>query len=233
MNDINLLRPLILQQQEKAQSRGRSSFYITFTIILLLIIAGVIFGTKFYLSSQSKSLDSQISSSERDLSDVKSIEDKINTFNTTITQLKSLDKNKLTWSTIYDNIAKSTPSDVQLTQVTLVSTAATGAAANTASSSSQSIASASASSKLKIVGVSKSRRSIALFQDKLQKVGGNFVTVDIISSKEITSSQTASTTNQLTPEEEAAKVAAGKGTTQAASATASVDFEIDITLKSS
>lgn len=216
MHDINLLRPLIEQEQEIAKSRGRSGFYITFTIILLIIITSVIFGARLLLLSQSKSLDSRISSLERDLSDVKSMEDKINNFNNTISKLKSLDKTKLSWSQVYDNIAKSTPADVELNQVALVSTAATSSAAASSSSTSKTSSSSTTatSQKLKITGIAKSRRSIALFQYKLQKVGGNFVSVDIISSKK---TETQTTTTET-------------GTTQGTEE--KIDFEINITLKS-
>ncbi|MCX6811583.1 MAG: hypothetical protein NT039_02745 [Candidatus Berkelbacteria bacterium] len=216
MHDINLLRPLIEQEQKRAQSKGRYSFYITFTVILIIIIAGAIFGAKFLLVSQSNSLDPQISSLEKDVSEVKSTEDKINNFNNIISQLKNVDKNKFTWSSIYDNIAKSTPTDVKLDKVSLVTTAATGS--STAASSST--AATAASSKLKITGQTKSRRSIALFQYKLQKVGGNFVTVDIISSKK-TQAQIAATSGT-----EAAS-------SQATKTEEKIDFEIDISLKSS
>lgn len=219
MNDINLLRPLLEQEQVVAKSRGKNSFYITFTIILLVIISVVIFGAKFILSSQSKTLDSQISSLERDVGEIKSTEDKIKNFNDTITKLKSFDKNNLNWSLVYDNIAKSTPSDVKLDQVTLVTTTASGSTAtNTSSTSaSPSPSAAAAKSKLRITGEAKSERAIALFQYKLQKVGGNFVCVDIISSKKTEAQSTQTQTTQLTPEE----------------AEATINFEINITLKTS
>jgi len=208
MNDINLLRPLQEQEHTVAKTRGKNSFYISITIIILIIISVVIFGAKFFLSSQSQTLDSKISGLEREVAEVKSIEDEINNFNNTISQLKGVDKNKITWSTIYDNIAKSTPVDVMLTQVSLISSAASGS--STASSSST--AATLANSKLKITGITKSRRSVALFQSKLQQVGGNFATVDIISSKE---SQTQTTTAATTT-----------GATEA-----KIDFEINISLK--
>ena len=214
MHDINLLRPLIEQEQETAKSRGRSGFYITFTIILILLIAGVIFGGKFYLSYQSKTLDAQITSLKKDTAEIQGIEDNINNFNSAITQLKGLDKNKLVWSAVYDNIAKSTPSNVKLNQVALTSaTASASAAANTQKSSTA--ATSTSTSKLKITGEAKSRRAIALFADKLQKIGGNFTTVDIISSK-----KTEATTNQ----------SAG-GETAPTSAEEKIDFEINISLK--
>ena len=212
MHDINLLRPLIEQEQETAKSRGRSGFYITFTIILILFITGIIFGAKFYLLYQSKTLDSQKTILGKDTAEVQGIEDNINNFNSTITQLKSLDKNKLVWSALYDNIAKSTPADLKLNQVSLTSATAS-AAANTQKSSTA--ATPASTSKLKITGVAKSRRVIALFQYKLQKVGGNFVTVDIISSK-----KTEANANQ----------SAG-GETTSTSTEEKTDFEINITLK--
>lgn len=226
MHDINLLRPLIQQDQEKAKSRGRLSFYITFTIILVLLITGVIFGAKFYLLNQGKSLDTQISNAEKDLKEVKEIEDKINAYNSAISQLKSLDKNKKVWSEIYSQIAKCTPADIELTQVVLVTNQTTGGSSNASSSA----AGASASIKLKITGISKSRRSIALFQEKLQKAGGNFTTVDIISSKEQATPTPSASSN---PEIEAYKASAGAtgGAVQAASTEGKADFEIDITLK--
>lgn len=215
MHDINLLRPLIEQQQEKAKARGHMGFYITLFIIILFIVSGMIFGLKFVLSSQAKSLDTQISTLEKDVSEVKSTEEKINTFNSTIAKLKSLDKNKLSWSSIYDNIAKSTPTDIKLSQVGLVSTAATGSSTSSSSSSSASGSSTTSqtpSLKLKITGEAKSRRAIALFQYKLQKVGGNFVTVDIISSQK--TETTTTTTQEQQPKTEA------------------INFEINISLKS-
>lgn len=220
MNDINLLRPLQEQQQSVAKSRGKNSFYITFTIILLIIISVVIFGAKFLLSSQSKTLDSQISSLERDVGEVKSTEDKINNFNSTIAKLKSLDKINLNWSQVYDNIAKSTPADVKLNQVTQVTTTASGGTTtNTSSTSaSPSPSAAAAKLKLKITGEAKSERAIALFQYKLQKVGGSFVTVDIISTQK--SAATATTSP-------------GPGTTSQLQASGNIKFEIDIALKSS
>lgn len=219
MNDINLLRPLIEQEEEKAKSRGHLGFYITLVIIILLIVSGTIFGLKFIFSSQAKSLDSQISALERDVSEVKSTEEKINNFNSTISKLKSLDKNKLSWSSIYDNIAKSTPGDVQLSQVGLISTTAAGSSTSSSSSSTTSGSSATATAaglKLKITGDAKSRRAIALFQYKLQKLGGNFVSVDIISTKK-NETQTQGTA----------------GTGQATAQTgATINFELNISLKS-
>lgn len=212
MHDINLLRPLIEQEQETAKSRGRLSFYITFTIILIIFISGVIFGVKFYFLYQSRALDSQITNLKKDTAEVKSIEDNINNFNNVITQLKELDKNKFVWSTVYDNIAKSTPADIKLNQVSLTSATASAAASSQKSSTA---AAPAATSKLKITGVTKSRRAIALFADKLQKIGGNFTTVDIISSK-----KTEATANQ----------SAG-GETATTSAEEKIDFEINISLK--
>lgn len=206
MHDINLLRPLIEQEQETAKSRGRLSFYITFTIILLLLIFGLIFGTKFYLIYQAKTLDQEIASLKKDTAEVQGIEDNINNFNSTITKLKSLDKNKLTWSTIYDNIAKSTPADIKLNQVSLTSATASAAASSQKSSTA---AAPAATSKLKITGVTKSRRAIALFADKLQKIGGNFTTVDIISSKKTEATATGTEVSGETK----------------------IDFEINVNLK--
>ena len=218
MNDINLLRPLLEQEQTVAKSRGKNSFYITFTIILLIIISVVIFGAKFLLSNQSKTLDSQISSLERDVGEVKSTEDKINNFNITIAKLKSLDKTNLNWSQVYENIAKSTPSDVKLNQVTLMTTTASGSTTtNTSSTSaSPSPSAAAAKLKLKITGEAKSERAIALFQYKLQKVGGSFVTVDIISTQKSAATPTTSPSATNQPQ-----------------ATGNINFEIDIALKTS
>lgn len=218
MNDINLLRPLIEQEQTVAKSRGKNSFYISFTIILLVIISVVVFGAKLILSSQSKTLDSQISSLERDVGEIKSTEDKIKNFNDTITKLKSFDKNNLNWSLVYDNIAKSTPSDVKLDQITLVTTTASGSTATNTSSTSASPSptAAAAKSKLRITGEAKSERSIALFQYKLQKVGGSFVTVDIISTQKSAAAPTTSPSATNQPQ------AAGN-----------INFEINITLKTS
>ena len=218
MNDINLLRPLIEQEQVIAKSRGKNSFYITFTIILLIIISVVIFGAKFLLSNQSKTLDSKISSLERDVGEVKSTEDKINNFNSTIAKLKSLDKTNLNWSQVYENIAKSTPSDVKLNQVTLMTTTASGSTTtNTSSTSaSPSPSAAAAKLKLKITGEAKSERAIALFQYKLQKVGGSFVTVDIISTQKSAATPTTSPSATNQPQ-----------------ATGNINFEIDIALKTS
>jgi Tfp pilus assembly protein PilO len=218
MNDINLLRPLQEQEQSIAKSRGKNSFYITFTIILLIIISVVIFGAKFLLSNQSKTLDSQISSLERDVGEVKSTEDKINNFNITIAKLKSLDKTNLNWSQVYENIAKSTPSDVKLNQVTLMTTTASGSTTtNTSSTSaSPSPSAAAAKLKLKITGEAKSERAIALFQYKLQKVGGSFVTVDIISTQKSAATPTTSPSATNQPQ-----------------ATGNINFEIDIALKTS
>ncbi|TSC90551.1 MAG: hypothetical protein CEN92_458 [Candidatus Berkelbacteria bacterium Licking1014_96] len=196
MRDINLLRPLIEQEQEVAKSRGRFGFYITFTIILVLFITGLIFGTKFYLLYQAKALNSQKADLEKDTAEVQSIEDNINNFNNTITQLGSLDQNKLAWSTIYDNIAKSTPAEVKLNQVTLVSATANAAATAGSQSKSSTSAAPTSASKLKITGEAKSRRAIALFADKLQKIGGNFTTVDIISSKKTEATTTTSTNTE-------------------------------------
>lgn len=212
MHDINLLRPLIEQEQKTARSRGRSGFYITFTLILLLLIFGLIFGAKFYLIYQAKTLDQEIASLKKDTAEVQGIEDNINNFNSVITQLKGLDKNKFVWSTVYDNIAKSTPADIKLNQVSLTSATASAAASSQKSSTA---AAPAATSKLKITGVTKSRRAIALFADKLQKIGGNFTTVDIISSK-----KTEATANQ----------SAG-GETATTSAEEKIDFEINVNLK--
>lgn len=232
MQEINLLRPLIEQSQEIAKSRGRYSFYITFTLIVLISITTIILGAKFYLSAQKKSLTAKKASLERDLSEVKQIEDNINDFNNAISQLKSVDKNKALWSTVYDNIAKSTPQDIKLTQVSQVTgtKTATTTASNTA---------AAAAIKLKITGETKSRRSIALFAYKLQKISPSFVAVEIISSKR-TESQTTQTSN-LTPEELAAKAAgyqaAGKAggevTNNSTTTEEKIDFEINLSLKSS
>lgn len=188
MHDINLLRPLIEQEEALAKSRGRFSFYITFTLILILLIAALIFGAKFYLSSQTKILDEKISMLERDVIEVKKTEEKINNFNNIITQLEELDKNKISWSALYENLAKSTPTNIKLDQVTMVSS-------STASSSTTS------APKLKITGETKSRRAIALLADKLTKVSGSFLNVEIISS-------------QKTSQEEE-----------------KIDFEINVTLK--
>jgi Tfp pilus assembly protein PilN len=220
MQDINLLRPQIERQQKVAKTRGRYSFYITFSILAIIIITGIIFSLKFYISRQTKSLDSQIQSLNQEVSEVKNIEDSINNFNSIIAQLKNVDKTKIIWSMIYDNIAKSTPTDVALTQVVLVSavTSTSGQAASSSTSSTASKTTSTATaSKLKITGVTASRRSIALFAYKLQKIGGNFVTVDIISTKKAATTSQAPTT---------------PGTPTAPATTSEiVDFEINISLK--
>jgi|SRR3972149_8400060 len=195
MHDINLLRPLIEQEQEVAKSRGRMSFYITFTIILLLLISSLIFGAKFYLNSESRSLDSKISTLEKEVSEVEKTEEKIKSFNETTNQIKNLDKTKISWSALYDNLAKSTPTDIKLNQVALAATTASSSAAAT-------------SPKLKITGEAKSRRAIALLADKLSRINGNFLSVEIISSQKTIPSQE-----------------------EGASQPEKIDFEINITLK--
>ena len=195
MHDINLLRPLIEQEQEVAKSRGRMSFYITFTIILLLLISSLIFGAKFYLNSESRSLDSKISTLEKEVSEVEKTEEKIKSFNETTNQIKNLDKTKISWSALYDNLAKSTPTDIKLNQVALAATTASSSAAAT-------------SPKLKITGEAKSRRAIALLADKLSRINGNFLSVEIISSQKTIPSQEEGVSQ---PEK--------------------IDFEINITLK--
>ena len=152
------------------------SFYITFTVILILLIAVLIFGAKFYLSSQAKILDEKISVLEEDVVEVQKTEEKINNFNNIITQLEGLNKNKISWSALYENLAKSTPADIKLNQVVMVSS-------STASSSTAS------ASKLKITGEAKSRRAIALLADKLSRIGGSFASVEIISSQKTSASQ--------------------------------------------
>ena len=195
MHDINLLRPLIEQEQEVAKSRGRMSFYITFTIILLLLISSLIFGAKFYLNSESRSLDSKILTLEKEVSEVEKTEEKIKSFNETTNQIKNLDKTKISWSALYDNLAKSTPTDIKLNQVALAATTASSSAAAT-------------SPKLKITGEAKSRRAIALLADKLSRINGNFLSVEIISSQKTIPSQE-----------------------EGASQPEKIDFEINITLK--
>lgn len=211
MQDINLLKPVIEQEQAISKSRTRSSLYITLAVILLLVITAVVFGAKFLLASQGKSYDEQISTLTKDTSEVQSTEDKINNFNAAVAQLKNLNTSKLLWSNIYDNIAKCTPEDIMLTQVTLVSTAA---GSSSTANSSQSSSLTTANNKIKITGETKSRRSVALLQYKLQKIA-NFSAVDIVSSKETQTQTTSQTTEQ-----------------PAESSTTKIDFEINISLKS-
>ncbi len=97
MHDINLLRPLIEQEQELAKSRSRTNFYITFTAILILLIAGIIFGSKFYLLHQAKTLEAKKTALENETAEVKGIEESINNFNSIIAQLGSLNENKFLW----------------------------------------------------------------------------------------------------------------------------------------
>lgn len=210
MHDINLLRPLIEQEKEQAKSKGRFGFYLSFTIILLLLIFGLIFGTKFYLIYQAKTLDQEIAGLKKDTAQVQGIEDNINNFNSTIAKLKGLDKNKLTWSIIYDNIAKSTPPDIKLNQVAIISSTASASAASSTQIKSPTSTSIASAAKLKITGETKSRRAIALFVYKLQKLSDNFAVIEIISSK---------------------KTGAEAGETETGGEI-KIDFEINVSLKS-
>jgi hypothetical protein len=207
MQDINLLRPLIKTTEREQKKKKTQSFYVSLLIITILVMSVIVFGARIFLSSYANSLDSQISNLQKDAAEADQIENNIQSYNNAIAQLNTIIKGQLSWPQLYDNIAKSTPSDIKLNQVTFV--ASTGSTSTGTSSSSSA-----GSGKLKITGETKSRRSIALLQYKLLKTGNNFASVDIISSQKSTSGTQTSGQEQAPAGEK-------------------IDFEINITLKNS
>lgn len=198
MADINLLRPVIEEKRKGAKTKARLGFYITFAIVLFVLVTGAIFGARFSLSGKNKQLDNEISSLENQLGETREIEEKIREFNTIVNQIKGLEKDKVLWSEIYKTIAGDTPSEIKLTKVSLTTSTGKGVTAT------------AEASKLKITGETLSRRAVALFQDKLEKSGGDFFKIDIISSKK---TEETGTEGQVKSE--------------------TIDFEISISLKNS
>lgn len=171
MQEINLLRPVVEEKKKRAKIRARITSYVALAVIFLLLISGSIIGVRIFLSAQGKSLDQKISNLDQQIGENKQVEENILKFNRIIDQITKLQQEKIAWSEIYKTIANDTPADIRLTKVSL----SQAVSKNTASSNSPGV--------LQITGDTKSRRSIALFADKLEQSGGDFVNVSIISSK--------------------------------------------------
>lgn len=189
MAEINLLRSFLTEKSEKSRRRTTYNIYITFIVFILLAIAVFIFWSRFYLSSQNNNLSKEIAGLEEKTKKAQEIKDQTRIFNNIMSQTSSLEKKEIPWKGVYEKIAESTPANIQLVKVSSV-----GATSKTKT--------ATTSNKLKITGITKTRRDIALFQEKLQKNSEKFADVEIVSSKE------SSTAGQT-----------------------SIDFEIEISLK--
>jgi len=116
MLEINLLPQ---QEKEKIVSKRISLFSTTLIIpiiIIILLIIGSLFYLMEYLSSNGKSLDSQISSQQPKLGQWATLQNKINEANKVSDLVNQLSQNKADWAAIFDDLAKQTPGKMQITK---------------------------------------------------------------------------------------------------------------------
>lgn len=155
----------LLPQEQRYRIRQRKiSDFISSLSVLLIILAmaflGGVFGLKMLLSSHLSNLEKQFSQINQKAKKMEAEQKKLTEFNSSLDLLSKFSEKQVPWVETLSEIARSTPSDVQITNIS---------------------SDLSKAPKMTIRGFASSRRSVAKFTEKLE-ISENFSQVKFNSS---------------------------------------------------
>ncbi len=143
---INLIPPQ--SKKERRAKQTMAGFYISLTAILLflLIISGLIYLTNSYVLSDLTGYDQKMTEKTEQISKYKNLESQIRQTNLKLDVLKKTDSDRIIWSEIFDELAGSTPTKVQISSLSTDKT----------------------TKKVSLSGTAETRKEIADMKDQLE-----------------------------------------------------------------
>lgn len=144
---VNLLPPKIKQDKAK-EHLARITGTVMFLILAIIIVStGGIYSANFFAQKDLKSMKNKVSEQNQLLLRYKKTEDGINTINQKLKKIDSVNSQKIFWSDLLNELAKSTPIQIQIKTLSM----------------SQD------NKKLNLTGFAETRNDIAKFKEKLEK----------------------------------------------------------------
>ncbi len=161
MIKVNLLPPRF---QEKGKKAKKSALVLVMAIIIILVIS---FGIVFLFSLQHtfqgevNKVKKELKTQEEKNASYSEIEQKVSSLNNKLKDIKTLQQNRIYWSSLLKELALSTPTDIYIGQL--------------------SVCEKEEEKKINIKGEASSRRSVMKFKEKLS-ASDYFKAVDFNSS---------------------------------------------------
>ncbi len=143
---VNILPPQIKQEKETGKKIRRSIFYVFLLTILLLVIGGGLYLYNLELGLKIQNLNSRQDQLAKDAKQYEQVATQIATINKKLTKIDDINKNRIIWSLILSNMARSTPTQVKLSTLSLDKS----------------------TKKVTMTGEAESRMEIARFKEKLE-----------------------------------------------------------------
>ncbi len=143
---INLIPPQL--KKEKVYRRTINIFFsfLAIVFIVFLILTATLKASDYYYEGDLARTKTQLEDQNQTLKKYSEIKNEVNLINKKLDEINSIEANRILWSNIVSEMARSTPVQVQLKTVT-----------------------ASADNKkINILGVAATRRDIAKFKEKLE-----------------------------------------------------------------
>jgi Tfp pilus assembly protein PilN len=162
MIKVNLLPPHL---QEKGKKAKKNALALVLAIIIILITSGgiiVLFGFQHTLNTEVNKIKKDLQAQEEKNVSYSEIEQKVSSLNNKLNAIKSLQQNRIYWSSLLKELALCTPTDVQITQF--------------------SVSKQEQERKISVKGIASSRRSVMKLKEELS-VSTYFKAVDFVSSQ--------------------------------------------------
>lgn len=171
MINVNLLPPELKEEIAQAKKNAKSLSFLK-KLFLVLVVIGFLIGLTFaFLNFQTKSVITQLTKEEKEIDKFGSLADNAKKISERLSTIKSIDQNTNKWSSVVEEIQKTVPEGVYLTQIKM---------------------DAAPKSRNQLAGSASSKKEVASFREAMEK-SNKFEFVDIESS--------TTTLNQVTKKE--------------------------------
>lgn len=143
---INLIPPKLKQEKDnrKIVNFVFSTLFILF--IFFSIISVALYFASIYSDKDIKNIEAKIDETDRSLNKMSGIKKQVEEVNAKLIKVDNLNQNRIVWSNIATDLAKSTPTELEVKTLSANST----------------------SKKISLTGIASSRREIARFKEKLE-----------------------------------------------------------------
>ena len=122
---INLIPPQSKKERQIKHTLGGIYFASVVILVFLLLISGFIYSTNFFVLSDIKNFNEKIAEKSTQISKYKELESSIRQANLKIETLKKNDSDRIVWSEILKELAKSTPPKIKINSLALDKTTKT------------------------------------------------------------------------------------------------------------